>query len=151
MAQLLGRLLGNDVRLTLDLRPDTGQIKVDRGQLEQVLMNLAVNARDAMPGGGQLTIATRGVTLDAQGAAAAAVTPGRHVLLEVSDSGTGMDEATMARIFEPFFTTKDKGHGTGLGLATVYGIVTQSGGGVEVESNIGVGTTFRVYFPEAVS
>jgi PAS domain S-box-containing protein len=148
MAQLLGRLLGHDIELRLDMEEDTGNIKVDRGQLEQVLMNLAVNARDAMPDGGRLTIKTRSVVLDSAAAAPASVAPGPHVLLEVSDSGTGMDAATMSHIFEPFFTTKEKGHGTGLGLATVYGIVTQSGGGVEVESSPGVGATFRLYFPE---
>ncbi|MEX2270359.1 MAG: ATP-binding protein [Vicinamibacterales bacterium] len=147
IAQLLGRLLGHDVELRLDLEQDVADIKVDRGQLEQVLMNLAVNARDAMPEGGTLRIATRSIVLGAETAAAAGTTPGAHVLLDVADSGAGMDAATMARIFEPFFTTKEKGQGTGLGLATVYGIVTQSGGGVEVESSPGLGTVFRVYFP----
>jgi signal transduction histidine kinase len=147
-AQLLERLLGHDIELRLDIEESVGDITVDRSQLEQVLLNLALNARDAMPDGGRLTIGTKRVVLDADKAAAALATPGRHVLVEVSDTGIGMDPATQARIFEPFFTTKDKAHGTGLGLATVYGVVTQSGGGVEVESAVGVGTTFRLYFPE---
>ena len=110
-------------------------------------MNLSVNARDAMPEGGTLRISTRPVVLSADVAGSLQVEPGPHVRIEVSDSGTGMDSATMGRVFEPFFTTKQKGQGTGLGLATVYGIVTQSGGGVEVESTLSVGTTFRLYFP----
>ena len=148
MAQLLARLLGQDVELMLDLDPTAGNIRADRGQLEQVLMNLAVNSRDAMPEGGTLRIATSKVLLESAAAAALQVGAGSHVRIEVSDNGTGMDPATIPRIFEPFFTTKEKEHGTGLGLATVYGIVSQSGGGVEVESTVGVGTTFRLYFPE---
>jgi len=148
MAQLLGRLIGQDIELQLDLQRDAGCITVDRGQLEQVLMNLAVNARDAMPEGGRLRIATRSVELDRDAAGAIQVVPGRHVLIEVGDTGIGMDRETAARIFEPFFTTKQEGEGTGLGLATVYGIVSQSGGGVEVDSEPGRGATFRLYFPE---
>ena len=147
MVLLLRRLIGPDVELTLDLDPSSGVITADRGQLEQVLMNLAVNARDAMPDGGTLRIATRPMTLSAERAAVLQVVPGMHVSIEVRDTGTGMDTTTMARIFEPFFTTKQKGQGTGLGLATVYGIVTQSGGGVEVDSVPGAGTTFRLFFP----
>jgi PAS domain S-box-containing protein len=146
-AQLLERLLGHDVELRLDIDESVGNITVDRSQLEQVLLNLALNARDAMPEGGRLTIGTKSVVLDAAQASAALAAPGPHVLVEVSDTGVGMDRATLARIFEPFFTTKDQAHGTGLGLATVYGVVTQSGGGVEVESALGAGTTFRLYFP----
>ena len=147
MARLLGRLIGPDVELDLDLQREAGAIKTDRSQFEQVLMNLAVNARDAMPEGGRLRISTRCVVLAPEAAGALQVVPGEHVRIEVADSGAGMDSATMARIFEPFFTTKQKGQGTGLGLATVYGIVAQSGGGVEVESAVSVGTTFRIFFP----
>jgi PAS domain S-box-containing protein len=147
MSKLLARLIGPDVDLRLELQRDAGAIRTDRSQFEQVLMNLAVNARDAMPEGGALKITTRCVTLGADAAGALQVVPGEHVRIEVCDSGTGMDSATMARIFEPFFTTKQKGQGTGLGLATVYGIVAQSGGGVEVDSAVSVGTTFRLFFP----
>jgi two-component system, cell cycle sensor histidine kinase and response regulator CckA len=148
--KLLGRLIGEDVRLVTEFRADPAKVRVDPGQMEQVLMNLVVNARDAMPRGGTLTISTRDVFLDDEYVRKhAEVRPGRYVLLAVTDTGHGMDEATLARIFEPFFTTKPVGQGTGLGLAMVYGIIKASGGHAAVESEAGRGTTFHLFLPAA--
>jgi two-component system, cell cycle sensor histidine kinase and response regulator CckA len=146
--KLLKRLIGEDVQLTIHLQPNAGNIKVDPSQLEQILMNLAVNARDAMPDGGKLILETAFVELDETYARQhLGAKAGDFVLIAVSDTGTGMDSQTMARIFEPFFTTKPEGRGTGLGLSTVYGIVKQNNGYVMAYSEEGHGTTFRIYFP----
>ncbi len=150
LERLLRRLLSADVQLVTRLAAAPVPVRADRGQVELALVNLAVNARDAMPEGGRLEIATAAVTLDAaQVGGRPGVRPGRFVALSVRDTGHGMDAATRARIFEPFFTTKEVGKGTGLGLATVYGIVEQSGGFIEVDSQPGQGATFRVYLPAA--
>ncbi|GIW20421.1 MAG: hypothetical protein KatS3mg065_0717 [Chloroflexota bacterium] len=148
IAPLLRRLLGEHIELVTVVAPGVGRIRVDPSQFEQVIVNLAVNARDAMPEGGRLLIEVANADLDAAYVANHVdATVGPHVVLTVSDTGTGMDEATKGRIFEPFFTTKPPGRGTGMGLATVYGIVKQSGGSIYVSSEPGHGTSFKVYLP----
>jgi two-component system cell cycle sensor histidine kinase/response regulator CckA len=148
--KMLRRLIGEDIALVTTLAPDLGAVRADPGQIEQVLVNLAVNARDAMPQGGQLAIATQHVDI-ANGSVAGPVPPGRYVLLRVTDTGVGMDHETQLRVFDPFFTTKPRGKGSGLGLATVHGIVRQSGGAITVESAPGAGATFRIYLPRVTA
>ncbi|HEX8985229.1 MAG TPA: ATP-binding protein [Bryobacteraceae bacterium] len=143
MHRMLRRVIGEDIELTLALRPGVGRTVIDPGQIEQVIMNLAVNARDAMPTGGKLGIATENLEIAER--ASPGLPPGSYVLLTISDTGSGMDEQTRLHVFEPFFTTKAQG--TGLGLAMVYGIVKQAGGEIEVESALGQGTRFRIYLP----
>jgi two-component system, cell cycle sensor histidine kinase and response regulator CckA len=145
--RMLGRLLGEDVALATELDPALPLVRVDPGHWASILINLAVNARDAMPKGGSLTLRTRAVFFDDAQAQKRIVHPGPYALLEMSDTGTGLSPEVQARIFEPFFTTKSTGKGTGLGLAVVHGIVQQSGGHIEVESELGVGTTFRIFLP----
>jgi PAS domain S-box-containing protein len=150
LGNLLTRLLGEAIMLHVDADPECSSVRADRGQLEQVLLNLAVNARDAMPDGGSLRVEARDIDVgEAFAAAHPPMTAGRWVLLRVVDSGMGMDEATRRRVFEPFFTTKEQGKGSGLGLSTVYGIVKQSGGFIWVQSARGVGTAFSIYLPPA--
>jgi PAS domain S-box-containing protein len=153
MEKMLRRMIGEDVDLTISLDRSLGRIRADQGQIEQVIMNLVVNARDAMPSGGKLVIEAVNFEIDRAFASRYAypVLPGAYILLTVSDSGTGMDAPTQQRIFEPFFTTKEKGKGTGLGLSTVYGVVKQSNGYIDVSSTLGKGTTFNIYLPRTDS
>jgi len=147
---MLRRLIGEDITLSYELNSSGDLIEADTGQVKQVLMNLAVNARDAMPKGGRLTITTEDAELGAKKATRLGVQPGPCILISFADNGTGMDEETRPRIFEPFFTTKGVGEGTGLGLSTVWGIIRQHGGHVAVESKLGKGTTFKICLPRAL-
>jgi signal transduction histidine kinase/ActR/RegA family two-component response regulator len=149
MGKMLPRLIGEHIEYTFQPAPKLSPVKADPGQIEQVILNLVVNSRDAMPNGGKITVRTLGVEIDEfQAASRPPMTPGQFVLLSVADTGHGMDEKTKTHIFEPFFTTKEVGKGTGLGLATVYGIVKQSGGYIWVESELGKGTCFEIYLPQ---
>jgi signal transduction histidine kinase len=148
LSTMLERMIGEDVQLVTNVEGAKGRIRADRGQMEQVIVNLAVNARDAMPRGGRLDIVLRDVVVAPSAAEPGALRPGRYARLEISDHGVGMDAETLERLFEPFFSTKERGKGTGLGLATVYGIVKQSGGHITVKSAPGQGTTFRIWLPE---
>jgi len=147
MERLLRPLIGENIELVTRLSPEAGRTRADAGQLEQVIMNLVVNAKDAMPEGGRISIQSSGITVHQSFREHRYIQPGRYVVISLSDTGQGMDKETQSRIFEPFFTTKEKGKGTGLGLSTVYGIVKQSGGYVFLQSDIGVGTTFHIYLP----
>lgn len=149
--KMLARVIGEDIALVANLHPSLMPVKADPGQIEQVLMNLAINARDAMPQGGTLAMQTSNVEVRAEQARDLELAPGQYVMLRVTDNGLGMDAETLSHIFEPFFTTKPMGKGTGLGLATAYGIVKQSGGSIQVESAAGWGSEFRIYLPAAGS
>src|SRR6202044_2657754 len=150
MQKMLPRLIGEDIAIDIDLDPSLGTTKADQGQIEQVVMNLAVNARDAMPNGGKLQIETANRDLDDYYCSEhPGAKPGRYIMLAMTDSGAGMTQQTLAHIFEPFFTTKEVGKGTGLGLATVYGVVKQSNGFVWVQSAPGEGAMFEIYLPKA--
>jgi len=147
LEMMLRRLIGENIVLLTLMEPDLGQVKVDPTQIEQVIMNLVLNACDAMPSGGRLTIEMCNIHLGEKHPDGFLASPGPYVMLAVSDTGHGMDQETLSRIFEPFFTTKTPGEGTGLGLATTYGIVHQSGGDIRVYSEVGRGTTFKIYLP----
>ena len=150
MKNMLQRVIGPEIQMLTEIWPDLTPVLADTTQVEQILVNLVINARDAMPGGGKITIVLRNVELDKIGVGAhPGLTPGDYVEMSVNDTGSGMDAETLSRIFEPFFTTKESGKGTGLGLATVYGIVQQNNGAIEVQSRIGHGTTFYIYLPRA--
>jgi two-component system, cell cycle sensor histidine kinase and response regulator CckA len=152
MEKMLLRLIGENIAVTTRLAPDLGTVNANAGQLEQVILNLAVNARDAMPQGGQLTLETRNVDLPADDIRETnGQRSGPYVQLEVSDTGVGMEPSVQAHIFEPFFTTKPKGKGTGLGLSTVYGIVEQAGGQITFTTAPGAGTKFRIFLPRIPS
>ena len=149
MKRMMPPLIGEDIQLVIELCPDLGRVKADAGQIEQILANLAVNARDAMPSGGELSMKTSNIVLDHEIASRfESGQAGPYVLLTVSDTGHGMNPETLSQVFEPFFTTKEVGKGTGLGLSTVHGIVKQSGGYVSVDSEVGRGTTFKIYLPQ---
>jgi len=149
VGKMLQRLIGEDITVNVNTAPSLWPVKVDQNQIEQVLLNLALNARDAMPNGGKLTITTRNKEVDASRARVQASSPGNYVVLEVSDTGVGMDAETQAHVFEPFFSTKELGKGTGLGLASVYGVVQQSGGWISFDSQVGQGTCFSIHLPQA--
>jgi CheY-like chemotaxis protein len=146
---MLGRLIGEEIKLTVTSEPDLWPVVGDSTQIEQILINLVINARDALPKGGEINITTARAEMEDEKAKRLGISPGHYVMLSVSDNGTGMSDETMAHIFEPFFTTKPSGEGTGLGLAMIYGIVKQGGGHIEVTSRIGEGTTFRIFLPAA--
>jgi CheY-like chemotaxis protein len=148
MERLLRPLIGENIELITALAEDLGRTRADAGQIEQVIMNLVVNSKDAMPNGGKITISTANVALgDDLRRQYSYIQPGRYVMFSIGDTGQGMDRETQSRIFEPFFTTKEKGKGTGLGLSTVYGIIKQTGGYIFAQSDVGRGTTFRIYLP----
>jgi len=148
MKKMLGRIIGEDIALKTVLAPDAGAVRIDPGQFEQIIINLTVNARDAMPGGGELIIETATLDLDEEYASGHPyVSPGPYVLISVSDTGSGMSSEVKEHLYEPFYTTKPKGKGTGLGLATIYGAVKQNGGSIEVYSEVGLGSTFKIFFP----
>ena len=151
IVELMQRVIGEDIHLVVNLDPHLWQVKADAGQIEQVIMNLVVNARDAMPQGGRLELMSQNVRIEETDSARQELRPGSYAVLTVRDSGCGMDEETLAHIFEPFFTTKERGKGTGLGLSTVYGIIKQSGGYITVESEPNSGTTFTIYLPQLVA